>query len=42
MAYAAIANGIIKDKSKKKQITATYVRPEIDLSDLTTAQPIQS
>lgn len=37
MANAAIANGIIEDKSENRKLSCSYVRPEIDLSDVPTA-----
>jgi hypothetical protein len=34
MAYSAIANGVIPNKTKSNAIVDEYVRPEVDLSDL--------
>ena len=39
MAYGAIAAGLIPDKSDGV-ITSSYVRPEIDLSDVPRAKPL--
>lgn len=40
MAHAAIANGIIEDKSNDKSLTSNYVRPEIDLTGIPRAAPM--
>jgi hypothetical protein len=40
MAYAAIANGIIEDRSRNKSITSSYQRPEIDLSEIPNAETV--
>jgi hypothetical protein len=38
MVYAAIANGLIPDKTRGKEIVANYVRPDMDVSDLAPAE----
>lgn len=40
MSLAAIANGLIPDRSRDKTITTSYVRPEIDLTGIPTAEEI--
>jgi hypothetical protein len=40
MVYAAIANGLIPDKTRGKEIVANYVRPDMDVSDLAPAEPL--
>ena len=40
MAYAAIGNGIIEDKSDSKSLSTNYTRPEIDLTDIPVAKAI--
>jgi hypothetical protein len=42
MTLAAIANGLIEDRSAEHTLSSSYVRPEIDLSGVPTAQEIAS
>lgn len=40
MSLAAIANGLIADRSPSQSITSTYVRPELDLTGIPTAREV--
>ena len=40
MSLAAIANGLIPDRSRDQTLTSSYVRPELDLTGIPTAQEI--
>lgn len=40
MTLAAIANGLIPDRSRDQTLTSSYVRPELDLTGVPTAQEI--
>jgi hypothetical protein len=37
MSLAAIANGLIPDRSRDGSLSASYVRPELDLTGIPTA-----
>jgi len=40
MTLAAIANGLITDQSRERSISTSYIRPELDLSGIPTAQEV--
>ena len=40
MSLAAIANGFIPDRSRNRTLSASYVRPELDLSGVPNAEDI--
>jgi hypothetical protein len=42
MSLAAIANGLIADRSRDGTLSSSYVRPELDLTGVPTAQDIAS